>query len=405
MSRILIAFTLLLWCSSASAQSSPWQLDERTTAGWTFTPGTALGGYWDSGLQPGGNPVVEGLFKKWIGLANPRAELDYNGRHSHVNFGYSGLLEKSWGTDLRWEQHSKFVARRTLTPHVDVSGDAYYSAVPTTDRLQLTDGVVPFAAVDSKWLSAGTSLRWRAGPRTHIFGTYRYQQVTLDDQSTSAVFPLRSLRDGQSQTPSLGFTRDLTSRLSTGATAEYRREHVSERGLDLGADYDIRTLTGEFGYQWSPSMALTGGAGVSQLRTDLLGLQDTSLTYHGGFDRRLRTFNVNGHFDHGLEQLYGFGTLGSTNTFSGGAFIPLADRLYYLSIVVAYSRSQPINDLGIGLDIRTLWTDATVGRQLTPWLRGEGYLGLAHQGTPGTDSIDRVRVGIQIVTSKPLRIQ
>jgi hypothetical protein len=399
---MLIALAvLLLWCSTANAQTSPWQREERTTPGWTFTPGTSLGGLWDSGLQTGGNPVVGTLFEKWVGTANPFAELDYNGRHSHVNFGYSGYFEKYWSQDMRWEQRGRVGAHRVLSPRVDISADASYAAVPTTDRLELTDGVVPFVTVDSRWFNAGSGVSWRMGPRINVFGNYRFEQIALDEPTTSAVFPLRQLRDGHSHAETAGVTRDFTPRLVLGLTGELRREHVGEGG----GDFDIRTATGEFSYHWSQAMSIVGGAGVSQLVTVGSYLDQSTLTYHGGFERHLRTLSLNSHFTHGFEQLYGFGTLALTNTFSGMAFVPLADRLYYLDIQIAYSRTEPLTDIGVGLNVRTLWTDATVGRQLRPWLRGEGFVGFAHQGAPGTDTSNRLRVGVQITTSKPLRIQ
>ena len=400
MSRILSAFgLLLLLCGRADAQSSPWQPEERTTPGWTFTPGAALGGSWDSDIQVGDDSVTDALFKKWVGIANPYAELDYNGRHSHVNFGYSGSFEKYWSHELLWEQRGKAGVHRILSPRVDVSANASYAAVPTTDRLQLVNGSVPFAQVNSRWIDAGGGIGWQTSPRINVFGNYRFERVALDEPPNSAEF--FTLRDGYSHEPSLGFTRDFTSRLAIGATARFRRDHVGE-----GEDFDVRTLTGEFTYRWNAATSISGGGGASQLYTVSLGeIESTSPTYHAGFERRLRTFSLGAHYSYGFEQLYGIGTLAKTDTFSGNAFVPLGDRLYYLNVTAAYTRNTPIRDLGIGLDLQTVWTDATVGRQLAPRLRAEAYISMAHQDAIGRESSSRVRVGIQIVTSKPLRIQ
>jgi hypothetical protein len=400
MSRILIALgLLLLLCGRADAQSSNWQPDARTTAGWTFTPGAALGGSWDSGIQTAESSAGDALFKKWVGIANPYAELDYNGRHSHVNFGYSGSFEKYWSHELLWEQRAKAGVHRILSPRVDVSGNASYLAVPTTDRLQLVNGTVPFAEVNSHWLDAGGSVNWRASSRINVFGNYRFEQVALDELPNSADF--FTLRDGYSHAPSLGFTRDFTTRLAIGATAGFRRDHVGE-----GEDFDIRTLTGEFTYRWGPAMSISAGGGASQLYAVSLGeIESTSPTVHGGFERRLRTMSLGAHYSYGFEQLYGIGTLAKTDTFSGNALVPLANRLYYLNVTAAYTRNTPIRDIAIGLDMQTFWTDATVGRQLAPRLRAEAYISMAHQDAIGRESSSRVRLGIQIVTSKPLRIQ
>ena len=61
--------------------------------------------------------------------------------------------------------------------------------------------------------------------------------------------------------------------------------------------------------------------------------------------------------------------------------------------------------LDFGIDYATTWSNVSVGRQLTPFLRGEGFISFAHQSNAGPDSTNRTRVGIQIVTAKPMRIQ
>src|SRR5919107_3705565 len=84
----LAAYAVLL--GRADAQTAPWA-GERLTPGWVFTPGVVLGGLWDSNVTvaSAGNPHL----REWVGLVNPRGELDFNGRRTHMNAGYSGALE------------------------------------------------------------------------------------------------------------------------------------------------------------------------------------------------------------------------------------------------------------------------------------------------------------------------
>ena len=84
--------------------------------------------------------------------------------------------------------------------------------------------------------------------------------------------------------------------------------------------------------------------------------------------------------------------------------VPLREREYYVTTELAYSRTQPVTELGLGFELDTLWTDVAVGRQLGEWVRGEAFLSVSHQGSSGGGS-NRTRVGIQFVTSKPLRMQ
>src|SRR5262249_24325118 len=162
--------------------------------------------------------------EQWVGSANPFAELDYNGRLSHMNLGYAGIFEKYFGYEMRWEQHAHGSARRQLSPHVTVNGSVSYSRVPTTDRLDFSEGVVPVVKPDWQAVNAGAGISWRTSQRTTVFANYQYDSLMLDESLVSTTFG--TLRDGYSHTPSVGFTRELTSRLSAGATGAFSRQYV-----------------------------------------------------------------------------------------------------------------------------------------------------------------------------------
>ncbi len=400
MSRILIALCVLgLTSSSANAQSSPFFREVRTTAGWVFTPGGAVGGVWDSGVQTGGDSAAEDLVQKFVVLANPRAELDFNGRRTHFNIGYSGAYEKYWAQGTNWEHRGRAGLRQTISPRLDFNGDMSYAAVPTTDRLLLVNDIVPYAPVNSHWFDAGAGFGLRTSTRMTINGGYRFQSVTFDESSAGAFFG--DLRNGYTHNPFLGFMREFSTRLSIGATAQYRRDNFG----DVLQEFDVRSLTGEFSLKLTPSSSLTGGGGASRLTTVFTGDSTTSPTYHAAYDRAMRSFRLSAQYSRGFEAIYGFGTLAGSDTFSASAYVPLADRLYYLDAVIAYTHTNSVRGLDFGIDYATTWSNVTVGRQLTPYLRGEGFISFAHQSAAGPDSTNRTRVGIQIVTAKPMRIQ
>ena len=402
MSRIFIALCLLgLTSGAADAQPSPFQRETRTTAGWVFTPGAAVGGLWDSGIQTESNQVVEALFQKWVVVANPHAELDFNGRRTHFNLGYSGSFEKYWTSSANWVQRSRAGVTHTVTSRFNVSGDMAYTSVPTTDRLQLVNGAVPYLPVDSHWIDAGAGFSFRGGPRTTIDGAYRFQRVTFDDDAGVTGSGFSQLRDGYTHSQSLGFMREFSTRLSLGATGQYRRDNIGE----VEYQFEVKTLTGQFSYRLNNSSSIFGGGGVSALESPGTGEGTTAPTFHAGFERVMRTLRMNASYSRGFEQLFGFGSLVGSDTFSGGAFVPLADRLYYLEATFAYTHSDPGRSLGLGFEYTTLWSNVTVGRQLTPYLRGEGFVSFAHQSSNGPDSTNHTRIGLQIVTSKPMRIQ
>jgi len=58
------------------------------------------------------------------------------------------------------------------------------------------------------------------------------------------------------------------------------------------------------------------------------------------------------------------------------------------------------------LPLRSLWLGGIVGYAAQPWLRIEGFYGRTQQriDRPGGD-LERNRIGVQVVTAKPVRIR
>jgi hypothetical protein len=59
-----------------------------------------------------------------------------------------------------------------------------------------------------------------------------------------------------------------------------------------------------------------------------------------------------------------------------------------------------------GLPLRSLWLEGNVGYMLTPSVHLEVFFEATHQtiDRPGGD-VDRNRIGFQVTTAKPMRIQ
>jgi hypothetical protein len=72
---------------------------------------------------------------------------------------------------------------------------------------------------------------------------------------------------------------------------------------------------------------------------------------------------------------------------------------------VAYSRNEPLQLTGDRLLLHSWWTGASVGYAAARWLSIEGFYSGDFQHTSAQGQVNRTRVGIQIVTLKPVRIQ
>src|SRR5687767_5586934 len=127
------AIALAMSLGSAQAQPAPWQ-PERLTPGRVFTPTAVLGGMWDSNVtvRNQGNPLVQ----EWVGIVSPRGEVDFNGRRTRFNAGYSGTLEayRDVSELNRYEQKARIYGRHQATPRLSAEVRTTYTASPTTDR-------------------------------------------------------------------------------------------------------------------------------------------------------------------------------------------------------------------------------------------------------------------------------
>ena len=100
---------------------------------------------------------------------------------------------------------------------------------------------------------------------------------------------------------------------------------------------------------------------------------------------------------------YGFGGTTQNEELAGHLQMPLSRRVYHQSSV-AWRRNESIF---IGQpSLRSLWVEASFGYAVHPSVRLEGFYAVAHQviDRPGGVT-NRNRIGVQVVTSRPMRIR
>jgi uncharacterized protein (PEP-CTERM system associated) len=398
MTRILIvAAAALTLAASASAQPAPWA-PERTTAGWTFTPGAALGALWDTNvtLVNAGNTKQE----EWVGIVNPRGELQYNGRHTRFNLGYSGALEayRKFEELNRFDQRARASLRRQISPRVQVDATANYAVSPTTDRLEI--GTLPFVDIGSKTADAGGFLKVAASPRTTVETEYRFQYVRFDRDDADERFTL--LNSGHAHSPAVRVLHSLSSRLGIGGEWQYRR--ASLQGFD--GEFGVHNVLGSARYQAGPSTTISGALGGS--RTNALGTGETQWgpSIHAGIDHQVRRVSVSAKYFRSFVPSFSFGGVSRSQQFSAGVRAPLSPggRLS-AGASTAFTRTLPVEEFGLGFQADSLTVQGTLEYQFAPWLRAEGFVTNSHQMTTASGDMDRLRVGIQFITSKPVRIE
>lgn len=398
MKRILtLAAAALAVAGAASAQPAPWA-PERTTAGWTFTPGVALGTLWDTNvtLVNEGNSKVQ----EWVGLLNPRGELQYNGRHTRFNVGYSGALEayRRFGALNRFEQRSRASLQRQFSPRLQLDTNASYTVSPTTDRLEI--GTLPFVDIGSRTADAGASLKLAASPRTAVEADYRFQYVQFDRDQDEPRFTF--LNGGHAHSPAARVVHAVSRRLSLGGEWQYR--HATLDGFD-GA-FGVQNVLGTASYQVGASTNISGAVGGSRVHVIQTGATTWGPSVRAGLEHQVQRVAVTARYFRSFVPSFSFGGLSGNQQFAAGIRAPLsAGGRLLASGSTTFSRTSPVEELGVGFQVDSLSIQGTLAYQFAPWLRTEGFVTSTHQTSTARGNVDRLRIGIQFITSKPVRIE
>ncbi len=398
MKRSLIAAAAMLaLAGSAAAQPAPWA-PERTTAGWTFTPAAGLGLLWDTNvtLVNEGNPKL----REWVALVNPRGELQFNGRRTRFNAGYSGALEayREFSELNRFEQRSRASLRHQFSARTQMDASASYSVSPTTDRLEI--GTLPFVDIGTRSADAGGFLKMVLSPRTSVETEYRFQHLRFDREADDPRFAL--LQSGHSHSPAVRLTRTLSPRLGVGGEWQYRYSRLE--GFDTA--FAVQNLLGTASYQVGPSTSISAAFGGSRLQVMSTDASRWGPSIRAGIEHQVQRVSMSARYARAFAPSFAFGGLTGSQLFSASVRTPLsAGGRLGAGAGTTFSRSTPVEELGVGFQLDSLTIQGTVDYQISRWLRSEGFVTSSHQTSNAGGNVDRLRVGIQFITSKPLRIE
>jgi hypothetical protein len=381
------------------AQSPEWQ-PERTTPGWVFTPAVVLGGQWDSNVtvQSKGNPH----FSEWAGVLNPLGEVNFNGRRTHMNAGYSGALEayRRFGELQRFDQRTKFDVKHDLSRRVAIGSSLTYSDVPTTDRLEILVGQLPFLDIGSRVLDSGARLEFKASERNRIDAEYKFEYVRFDEKAQQQ-FDAAVLFGGYSHQSGLKFFHEMTSRFTVGGGWDYRRSNV-ESGRQV---FDIQSGTGDVLYRVASDTTLSGGLGASYLSETHGTISKWGPTFYGMVEQRAGRTSFSARYERSFVPAYTVGGLTADQSVRVNAHTPIGGTRSYVDGGISYGRTRPVRELGLGFQLDSISTHVAVGYRLARWLQAETFYLGTHQTSSALLDVDRARIGVQFITSKPMRIQ
>jgi hypothetical protein len=236
-----------------------------------------------------------------------------------------------------------------------------------------------------------------------------YQRIEFDRPEVDNEI----LRGGRVLESMNAWRQKLSARIALGADYSFRRATVSGDR----EPFTFHTSEAAIDFELSPLWSLKGGAGVVYLQeTSLTGSRlgpawritlDRSragTTFHVGY---LRTFIPS----------FGFGGTVQSQDLGAGFRTPLFhQRHLYVDASAVFRDNQPLTGNGVIADpvtgevvqlpLRSLRTHTALGWEPQRWVRLEVFYSLVQQTSLRAGGyLDRNRVGFQVVTSKPMRMQ
>lgn len=383
--------------SPAAAQPEPWA-PERITAGWVFTPSAVFGGMWDS------NPTLrnEGVMTtpEVVGLVSPRGEIDFNGRRAKFNLGYAGTLETYNELDelTRYDQRGRFEARYRMTPRLGFRTLTTLNLSPTTDQLDLFG--VPYARVGSRMLTSRGGFTFEVTPRTTLTATHEFQWIAFERGPRDAA-EFAFLRGGHAHSPSAELLYALSRRLKAGATYEYRRTVIDAAEQII----DTHQALGTVQYEAMPGLVVRGNAGAGTLELSDRAGTEVGPSFGGSGSYRTRLITAEAGYERAFIPSFGFGSSVPIRMTFARASGPIARGRLAWSAGYVLRRSEPVAAAGLNIALDSTRLNLSLGYHLARWLRMDAFYSGTHQVSTAQGNIDRARIGVQLVTFKPVRIQ
>jgi uncharacterized protein (PEP-CTERM system associated) len=362
-------------------------------SGWTVTPTLLYSTSWDDNvlLRGSGDPATGDL----VNVVNPRMDLNFTGRYTQFSMDYDGafLLYRQLQSLNSYDQHASLSARTRVSRRLTLFVSDTAAASPTTQLVELVG--VPFERTGSRIEDAHGGVEATLTKRTSLVASYHFQWVQFDQIQAYAD----ALRGGHSNGASASLRHVLSAH--TTLLADYDVEHAQVGAA--GDLFDVQNSSVGLDRKLSERLHVYGAVGMSHLNVSALGPARTGPSWRAGLTRQFREAGVDVSYSRSFVPSYGFGGTMQNEDLTTRLRWTLS-RSLSVQVSGTWSRNEPLTPGD--LPLRTLWADATLGYQLQRWARVELFVSGTQQTIDRAGGVlDHNRVGIQIVTTKPMRVR
>ncbi|HEY6213985.1 MAG TPA: hypothetical protein VIW45_16940 [Vicinamibacterales bacterium] len=367
--------------------------------GWTFTPTVGLSETYDDNISLFGQNTADTENNDFVRTYFPQADLHYSGRQTQFGSSYSGsfLDYQTHGALNRWDQRGRIELRREESARVKWFAHGNAAWLPTTDLIDLAG--IPFRHNGARTLDARAGVEYLVDSRNALTTSVNVQDVTFDRPDN-----VQSELVGGQMLDSLSTWRHrLDERIAVGADYSYRRAYLAG-AVDV---FDVHTTQAAVDVALSPEWSVSAGAGVVYVPSTATMAGRTGPAYRASVERHREGRTFHAGYERSYIPAFGIGGVVQNDEVRLGLRVPLFhSRSWYSDTGAVFRNDVPLADQFVQLPLRSLRAYTVVGWSPQPWMHIEGFYARTDQSSLRAGGrLDRNRIGFQIVTSKPMRIE
>jgi hypothetical protein len=368
--------------------------------GWTFTPSMGVGETYDDNVSLFDIHVATNENNDFVTTYSPAADLTYAGAHTQFGMGYTAsfLDYQTFSGFNRWAQRGHVDLKRQESARLSWAALANAESVPTTDAINF--GGLPYRRTGARAVNGRTSVDYRFGARDTLTGYGAFQVVDFDRTVENGGF----LEGGHAIEGGAAFRHQIDARLGLGAEYGLRRALIAG---DTNAFF-LHSVQGAIDYALSPSWSFSGLAGVVFLQPSAVAEGQTGPAVQVAFAHTRNSLTLRTWYLRSYTPSFAFGGTVRTHEAGFGLRSPLFhSRHFYTEHSALFRDDQPLltSDPN-SLPLRSLRTNSIFGWAPQRYVRIEAFYSRVQQSTlRAGGEVNRNRIGIQIVTSKPMRFQ
>jgi hypothetical protein len=397
---ILVGVGLALMAASASAQQqvAATGYEPSYRPGWTLTPSFGYSQSYDDNISLFAVRTAEEANNDVVSTYFPAADLHYSGKHTVVGFGYTGsfLAYRTFSVLNSWDQRGRIYARQQTSERLKWSTTANAAKVPTTDAADL--GGIPYSRTGATIVDGHAGLDYQINARNDFSATFGAQSVHFDRAEIAGGF----LQGGHAVDWGGGWRHHVSARLGLGAQYGLRRAVA----IDSPDAFIIHSTEAALDYELTPTWSVAASGGIVVLQQNALTDGRTGPAWRLAVERHRSGTSLNAWYLRSYVPSFAFGgTTKSQEVGFGMRATLFHSRRWYTEHSAMFRDDQPLTDILNQLPLRSLRTNSVIGWTPQVWVRVEGFYSRSQQSSLRFGGqVYRNRIGIQIVTSKPVRV-